>query len=209
MHVRKLVASTVWTAIAAVGLANCGGSSPASTNPEEFVASIGEAEPQHLVPSDIGESAGHQVVSALYTPLVDFDEDFRPVMDAAESITTTDNKVWTIKIRDGWTFHNGEKVTADSYINAWNAGAYGPNAQRLNFFYEKIAGYDELNPKEGKTPTVKKLTGLVKKDDVTFEVTLKEPYFNFIAMLYHAAFFPAPMAAFEDVANNRISPSYE
>ena len=62
---------------------------------------------------------------------------------AAESITSTDNKTWTIKLKDGYTFHNGEKVTADSYINAWNYGAYGPNGQDNSYFFEKIAGYDD------------------------------------------------------------------
>src|SRR5262249_23257603 len=133
-----------------------------------------------------------------------------PVEAAAESITTTDHKVWTIKIRDGWTFHNGEKVTSDSYINAWNAGAYGPNAQLANQYFDKIAGYDELNPKDGtSTPKAKKLSGLVKKDDLTFEVTLKAPYVNFKSMLGYNSFYPAPNAAFENIAENKLAASYE
>ena len=49
-------------------------------------------------------------------------------MAAAESITSTDQKVWMIKLKPGWTFHNGEPVSVGSYINAWRHGAYGPNA---------------------------------------------------------------------------------
>ena len=104
---------------------------------------------------------------------MDYDKDFRPIDLAAESITTQDNKVWTIKLLPGWKFHNGEPVTADSYINAWNAGAWGPNAHDGNNFFAKIAGYDAMNPRDGKTaPTAKKLTGLRKVDDLTFEVEL-------------------------------------
>ncbi len=54
--------------------------------------------------------------------------------------------MWTIKLKAGWKFHNGEPVTADSYINAWNAGAYGPNAQDSNYFYTKIEGYEDPEP---------------------------------------------------------------
>ena len=58
--------------------------------------------------------------------------------------------MWTIKLKPGWTFHNGEPVTADSYINAWNAGAWGTNAHDGNYFFDKIAGYADLNPADGK-----------------------------------------------------------
>ena len=78
---------------------------------------------------------------------MDYDEHYRPYEVAAKSITTTDNRVWTITLKDGWTFHNGEKVTADSYINAWNAGAWGPNAHDGNSFFDKIVGYADLNPR--------------------------------------------------------------
>ena len=85
MHARTVVASTVLAAIAALGLAACGGSDTAGSDPDTFVASIGLGEPLHLVPSDSGETEGHQVIEALYTPLVEFDEKFRPIMSAAES----------------------------------------------------------------------------------------------------------------------------
>src|SRR5262249_29141171 len=111
----------------------------------------------------------------------------------------------TIRLKAGWTFHNGEPVTADSYIDAWNAGAWGPNAHDGNYFFTKILGYDEMNPPDAKqAPTAKKLRGLVKKDELTFEVTLKDPYVNFKSMLGYTVFFPLPKAAFTDVANNQL-----
>jgi peptide/nickel transport system substrate-binding protein/oligopeptide transport system substrate-binding protein len=145
----------------------------------------------------------------LFTPLVEYDEKSRPYELAAESIASTDNQTWTIKLRAGWTFHNGEPVTADSYINAWNAGAWGPNAHDGNYFYEKIAGYRDLNPTDGSAPKAKRLAGLTKKDDLTFDVQLNEPYVNFKAMLGYTSFFPLPNAAFTDVANHVIAPAYE
>jgi oligopeptide transport system substrate-binding protein len=204
MHVRTVV--VLFVLMAAAGVSAC----RSAGNTGLFVASIGLPEPQHLVPSDTNDANGHQILLALYTPLVEFDDRLAPREAAAESITSADLKTWTIKIKDGWTFHNGERVTADSYVNAWNAGAWGPNAHRLNYFFEKIVGYEDLNPTTATTsPKAKKLSGLVKRDDLTFEVTLKAPYVNFKSMLYHDAFFPAPLAAFEDVANNKIAASYE
>jgi oligopeptide transport system substrate-binding protein len=194
---------------ATVVVAGCGGgSSPGG--PATNIVSIGVGEPKHLVPSNSGETEGAEVLNALFTPLVAYDAQFRPYELAAASITSPDNKTWTITLKPGWTFHNGEPVNADSFINAWNAGAWGPNAHDSNYFFDKIAGFADLNPSDGRTaPKAKKLTGLRKKDDLTLEVELKEPYVNFKAMLGYHAFLPLPMAAFSDVANNQIAASYE
>jgi oligopeptide transport system substrate-binding protein len=172
--------------------------------------SIGIGEPKSLIPSRANEANAGDVLEALFTKLVDYDAQQRPVELAAESITSRDNRVWTIRLRPDWTFHNGEPVTADSYINAWNAGAWGPNAHEANYFYEKIEGYADLNPVDARTPpAARKLSGLKKIDELTFEVTLAAPYVNFKSMLGYTAFFPLPLAAFEDVDNNVISPRYQ
>jgi oligopeptide transport system substrate-binding protein len=199
--------------VLALSLSGCGGRSESdaesSADSGGFTVSIGIGEPKVLIPSSTTESWGHEVLDALFTPLVRYDASFRPYEVAAESITSSDNKVWTIKLRSGWTFHNGEPVTADSYINAWNAGAWGPNAHDGNAFFEKIEGYADLNPRDAKkAPTAKKLKGLSKVDDLTFQVTLIDPYVNFKSMLGYTAFMPLPLAAFSDVANNVIAPEY-
>jgi peptide/nickel transport system substrate-binding protein/oligopeptide transport system substrate-binding protein len=204
-HVRTPAWPRVLTAALVLVAGGCGG----STSQDAGVITIGIAEPKFLIPSSTTESEGAEVLNALFTPLVEYDAEFRPYEVAAESITTTDNRTWTIRLEPGWTFHNGEPVTADAYINAWNAGAWGPNAHDGNYFFDKIEGYAALNPREASTPpSAKKLTGLVKKDDLTFDVVLTEPYVNFKAMLGYTAFFPLPMAAFSDVANNVLSPAY-
>ncbi len=201
---RALVAAALASGLAACGTAD----QPRATG--QLVVSIGIGEPKRLIPSTATESNGAEVVNALFTPLVEYDEAFRPVELAAESITTSDNRVWTIRLRDGWTFHNGERVTADSYINAWNAGAYGPNAHDGNYFFDKIEGYRDLNPTDARRPpAAKKLSGLARKDDLTFEVTLSAPYVNFKSMLGYTAFLPLPLAAFANVADNTFNPAYE
>lgn len=208
MLLRSLAASCLLTA--AVLASACGGGRSGPIDGDALVVSIGIGEPKSLIPSSTTESNGSDVLHALFTPLVDYDDGFRPVELAAESITSDDNRVWTIRLQPGWTFHNGEPVTADSYINAWNAGAWGPNAHDGNYFFEKILGYDDLNPRDARAePKAKKLAGLRKVDDLTFEVTLREPYVNFKSMLGYTAFYPLPLAAFSDVDNNVIDPRYQ
>ncbi len=193
----------------ALVLAGCSGGT-SEAEPGKLIVSIGIGEPQSLIPSSATESNGADVLNALFTDLVDYDDNAQPIPLAAESITTADNRVWTVKLRSGWTFHNGEPVTSDAYINAWNAGAWGPNAHNANYFFTKIAGYADLNPADGRSaPKAKKLSGLKRIDDLSFEVTLNEPYNNFKSMLGYTAFFPLPRAAFSDLDNNVIDPQFQ
>ncbi len=195
MRVRRLAAWTALPLAVTLGLVACGsgGDGGSGESDPNAAVRIEIAEPQHLVPTNTNETSGSQVLSALFSPLVDYDEAHKPYEVAAESITSEDNTTWTIKLKDGYTFHNGEAVTADNYIDAWNYGAYAPNGQNSSFFFEKIAGYDDL---QGENPSARTLSGLAKVDDLTFTVTLSQPYSEFKSMLGYTAFYPLPKAAF-------------
>jgi oligopeptide transport system substrate-binding protein len=201
MQVRRLAAWATLPLIASLLLAACGKGGGDNSGGSNGVVSIGIAEPQHLLPGNTHETNGSQVMAALYTGLVDFDEANKPYEVNAESITTSDNKTFTIKLKDGWTFHNGEPVTSDSYINSWNYTAYGPNKQDNGYFFERVEGYADLNPKDANAaPAQQTLSGLKKVDDQTFTVTLSEPFSEFNSMLGYTAFYPLPKAAFVDPA---------
>jgi len=117
------------------------------TSDDGFV-SVQLSEPEHLFPTNSNESNGIQALRALFTGLVQYDASTNEMFLAnAESITSEDGGVtWTVTLKPGWTFHNGEPVTAWSYVNAWNYGANTANAQQNNSFYAGIVGYDEMNP---------------------------------------------------------------
>jgi peptide/nickel transport system substrate-binding protein/oligopeptide transport system substrate-binding protein len=165
---------------------------------EKFVLKYYLGEPQNLLTTNTNESEGSQVLTALYEPLVDFDEQTRPVMAAADSVESDDNVEWTIKLKPGRTFHNGEPVDADSFIQAWNYGAFGPNGQGNNYFFAFIEGYNEMNPPEGEEPTATELSGLEKVDDLTFTVTLYDPFSEWPLVIGYTPFFPLPDAAFSE-----------
>src|SRR5436305_7213134 len=108
MHVGRVSA---WAAIriTAVTLAGCGTiAGTISGGSATGVVSIGIGEPEHLIPTNAADASGIQVLNALFTPLVVFDRNSKPVPEQAESVTTVDSKAWIIKIKKGYTFHNGE-----------------------------------------------------------------------------------------------------
>ena len=112
--------------------------------------------------------------------------------EVAESIETSDNQTFTVKLKDGWTFSDGTPVTADSFIKAWNYGALMSNAQLSSYAYELIEGYSAEEDSE--------LTGLAKVDDLTFTIKLTAPAHDFVKRLGTSAFYPLPESAYADMA---------
>ncbi len=163
--------------------------------------SIEICEPESLIPQINAETCGSQVLKGLFTPLVTFTPDDEVVMAVAESIESEDNISWTVTLREGWTFHDGTPVTAQSFVDAWNWGAYAPNAAGNNYFFGpygvNIVGYDELNPAEGK-PKTEEMSGLVVVDDRTFTVELGAPFSEFPITVSYNAFYPLPESFFAD-----------
>ncbi|MCU7723324.1 ABC transporter substrate-binding protein [Actinoplanes sp. KI2] len=192
---------------AAIALLAAGCSSGSSDDDETLpnTISIGISEPESLIPTNTTEMNGSSVLSSLFYPLVRFDEKSTPYLVAAEAITHDKaNKVWTIKLRPGFTFSNGEPVTSDNYINAWNYGAYGPNGQLGAYFFSKIDGFaamqavdpDGDGPKKAGEPKAQKLAGLKKINDTTFQVTLTSGFAGWATVMGYDSFYPMPKAAF-------------
>jgi oligopeptide transport system substrate-binding protein len=195
-------------AAAAIALLAAGCSSGSSDDDETLPnsISIGISEPESLIPTNATEANGSSVLASLYYPLVRFDEKSAPYLVAAESITHDKaNKVWTIKLRSGFTFSNGEPVTSDSYINAWNYGAYGPNAQLASYFFARIDGYAQMQsvdpdgkgPAKAEEPKANKLSGLKKVDNLTFKVTLSAGFAGWESVMGYDCFYPLPKVAFK------------
>jgi oligopeptide transport system substrate-binding protein len=201
MRVTRGARIVAGTALLALAVAACGGGASPSGDPTadggDTPVRMELGEPQNLlVPSNTTESEGSEVLAAVFEPLVNYDENKQVVEAAAESITTEDNVTWTIKLKPGYTWHNGEPVVAQNYVDAWNYAANQENAQGAGYFFGRVKGYDDLNPGEGKEVTKKEMEGLKVVDDLTFTVELSAPFSQFRTMLGYTAFYPLPKAAF-------------
>ena len=160
-----------------------------------------------LVPSNTTETCGGNVIDAVFAKLVHYDaETAKPTNDIAQSIETTDNQNFTVKLKP-YKFHDGTEVTSKSFVDAWNYAAYGPNAQSSGYFMEPIEGFADLqcagttnpdDPCEGYTPKAKEMSGLKVVDDKTFTITTTEKVSNLPVRLGYSAFSPLPAAFFTD-----------
>ncbi|MGH8867999.1 MAG: peptide ABC transporter substrate-binding protein [Actinomycetes bacterium] len=179
-----------------------GGGSGGTQGGGAFSFYIGE--PEHLIPGNTNESNGGEVLDALYTGLINYDpQTSQPVYNGIaeeNGITSDDQKTWTIKLKKGWTFHNGEPVTAQSFVDAWNFTAYAPNANGNSYFFENVQGFDDLQTeKEGEEPKAEKMSGLEAVNDHTLKVTLKAPFSQFPLSLGYTAFYPMAKACLDDL----------
>lgn len=170
------------------------------------VVRVQGCEPRSLLPSGAATRCGATAVKGLFTPLVELDPvDATPRWgdDAdhavAASVSSIDARRWEIELEDGWEFHDGTPVTAESFVDAWNFAAYGPHAQANAFLFEPILGFDSLHcPQPGCEPTADEMRGLRVIDELTFEVVLSAPDGTLPRRLGHLALSPLPPDAFED-----------
>jgi oligopeptide transport system substrate-binding protein len=203
-------------AIAALALTGCGagggtddGGTQSAGDPNKVITAYSN-EPQHpLLPANTNEVYGGRVVELLFEGLRAYDPDGKPVNALAESIETTDSQNWTIKVKQGQKFTNGEEITAKTFVDSWNFAANSKNLQNNGFFFESIAGYEEVSAvtteksADGKTtttpaPTAETMSGLEAKDDSTITVELAQPEADWSLRLGYSAFFPLPSAALAD-----------
>ncbi|MGV9230688.1 peptide ABC transporter substrate-binding protein [Streptomyces nigra] len=191
-----------WAAAAmvvALATTACGGGADAGEG--GAVLSSSWTDPQNpLEPANTNEVQGGKVLSMIFRGLKQYDPKTGEAKNmVAERIETTDSQHFTITLKDGWTFSDGEKVTAKSFVDAWNYGASLENNQKNAYFFSYIEGYDQVHPEQGKQ-RAKTMSGLKVVDERTFTVTLSQKFSGFPDTLGYNAFVPLPRSFYEDHA---------
>ncbi|UUU31104.1 ABC transporter substrate-binding protein [Streptomyces sp. CA-210063] len=187
-------------AAAALAATACGGGDGGGSGDTGAVLSSSWGDPQNpLEPANTNEVQGGKVLDMIFRGLKRYDPETGEAKDMlAEEIETTDSQNFTITIKDGWTFSNGEKVTAKSFVDAWNYGASLKNNQRNAYFFEYIEGYDKTHPADGGKQTADTLSGLKVVDENTFTVKLTQKFSTFPDTLGYNAYVPLPQSFFTD-----------
>ena len=198
---RTRLAGVALIAAASLTLAACGGGSDSdggnSGGSSDAVITSFSSQPQNpLVPTNTNEVGGGNIIDLIFAGLISYKTDGSSENEVADSITSEDNKLWTIKLKSGWKFSDGSDVTSSSFVDAWNFGADAANKQLSAYFFYPIAGTDD----EGTAlDGAKTISGLKVVDDTTFTIELKQPESDFPSRLGYSAFFPLPKVAFDDI----------
>ncbi|MCR5501407.1 MAG: peptide ABC transporter substrate-binding protein [Lachnospiraceae bacterium] len=113
--------------------------------------------------------------------------------DLPEGVENGDGTVtYTYTLRDGLTWSDGQPVTANDFVFAWNRAASDDLAADYGYMFEVVDGYDEVA--EGSADSM----NIQATDDKTIVVTLK----NAVAYWNELLAFPTYFPVREDVVAN-------
>ncbi len=144
-------------------------------------------EPISLDPPYSFEQEGIKVIKQVWDGLVKYNPEtleIEPLI--AESWDISDDKLtYTFNLKKGVKFHNGRELVAEDFVYSWTRVVLKENAAPLASQLLPIVGFEECQ--DGRATALK---GVKAIDDYTLEVTLKEPFADFINVLYHSVFYP-------------------
>ena len=139
-----------------------------------------EAESSGFDPvSDRWAISAYQVATAIYDPIVAYDEnnDLKPYL--AESVTPNDDATeWTITLREGVTFHDGAPLTAEDAIFMYQQHIASPLTKPV------FAPVTSVEPVEG--------------DPLSFKFVLDQSWYTFPVTLSAQTGYVASRATIED-----------
>ena len=198
MMVRHLFAATATAALIA-GSAFAAGTHPETgeklAEDQTFTYRLLDQFPT-LDPQLNEETAGFHVIRDIFEGLISQDENGQLIPGVAAEWSSPDgNKTWVFKLRDDAKWSNGDPVTADDFVYAWQRAVNPETASPYGWYLELshitnaaeiLAG--EKDPSELAAKAV---------DAQTIEVTLDTPLPYFPNMVTYATFFPVHKATVE------------
>ncbi|OYO19069.1 peptide ABC transporter substrate-binding protein [Enemella evansiae] len=197
----RLMVAAASASIVALAFSACGGggNSGSTSNNTGGEISMRGCTPQNpLIPANTNEVCGGNVLDAVTAKLVRYNADTaKPENDLAESIETTDNQTFTVKLKPDMKFSDGTPVLAKNFVDAWNFSASAKQGYVSGYFMEPIEGYADVAPEEG-DPKSDKMSGLNVVDDRTFTIKTTSPVSNLPQRLGYTAFAALPDSFFKD-----------
>lgn len=164
-----------------------------------------------LWPGNTNEVCGGNVYDAISAKLIHYNADnAAPENDIAESIDTTDNQHFDIKIKKGYKFSDGTEVKARNFVDAWNFVAAGANGQANSYFFSIFKGYADTQcgadssgepDCKGHPAKTDKLSGLKVVNDYEFTADTTEKVSNLPVRLGYTAFSPMTDKFLDDPAD--------
>lgn len=197
----KWAACAAAVALAATACGGGGSSGSGGGGDGSAVLSASWGDPQNpLEPANTNEVQGGKVLDMVFRGLKRYDPKTGKAEDMlADKIETTDSQNFTVTVKSGWKFSNGEAVTAKSFVDAWNYGASLKNNQKNAYFFGYIEGYDKTHPDSGSQSSAT-LSGLKVTGTDTFTIKLTQKFSTFPDTLGYAAYSPLPSTFFSDHA---------
>ena len=228
MNMKRIVA-LVLAMVMALSLAACGGSdtsAPATTTAPAAAASdaapadttatgdsvlnvMVEVEVESLDPQVATDGTSFEVIANYTDGLTQMDADGAAVPAIAESWDVSeDGTVYTFHLREDANWSNGEPVTADDFVFAWQRAVDPALASEYSYMLSDIGQVKNAAAIISGEMDKSEL-GVKALDSKTLEVTLEVPVSYFLSLMYFPTFYPVNQAFFESLADGTFGTSPE
>lgn len=101
-----------------------------------------------LDPARASFSSDYMRQAMFYSGLTQFDSKLTPQPGLAEAISSTDGKVWTLKLRAGVTFHNGKSFSPDDVVFSLMRHKLPETASKAKSVADQIANVERTGTNE-------------------------------------------------------------
>ena len=200
-------------ALAATG---CGGSASSASSAAESTSSASqgtEAEStsagsgtlnimletpvESLDPQLATDGTSFEVIADCTDGLMQMDADGAAVPACAESYEVSeDGTTYTFHIREDAVWSNGDPVTANDFVFAWQRAVDPANASEYSYMLSDIGQIVNAAEIIAGEKDVSEL-GVTAVDDKTLEVQLNVPVSYFLSLMYFPTYYPVNQAFFE------------
>lgn len=153
-------------------LSACGGTS-SKTGSAKKVINIGIMNaPSGFNALDSSDQSQNNMTEILFKPLVELSSDLKFVPGLADSIDTTDNKTFTVKLNKKAKWTDGKPVTAEDVMFTLNLITNPKVASTIASKFNMLAGLNDAGKNTNGTDT---FDGAKKVDDHTVNLITKQP----------------------------------
>lgn len=200
-------------ALAATG---CGGSASSASSAAESTSSASQATEaesasagsgtlnimletpvESLDPQLATDGTSFEVIADYTDGLMQMDADGAAVPACAESYEVSeDGTTYTFHIREDAVWSNGDPVTANDFVYAWQRAVDPANASEYSYMLSDIGQIVNAAEIIAGEKDVSEL-GVTAVDDKTLEVQLNVPVSYFLSLMYFPTYYPVNQAFFE------------
>ena len=230
MNMKRIVA-LVLAMVMALSLAACGGSASSAPAATAAPAAAGDAAPadtaaaasdgdkvlnvmvevevESLDPQVATDGTSFEVIANYTDGLTQMDADGAAIPAIAESWDVSeDGTVYTFHLREDANWSNGEPVTANDFVFAWQRAADPALASEYSYMLSDIGQIKNAAAIIAGEMDKSEL-GVKAIDSKTLEVTLEVPVSYFLSLMYFPTFYPVNQAFFEGLADGTFGTSPE
>ena len=185
-----------------LGIISFGFASNNNKNINQLRVDIG-AEVPSLDPQLADDWCAYRVVNDLFSGLVDFDQQNKPIPGMAKSWDiSVDGKTYTFHLRDSLKFSDGSPITATDFVYSWQRLVNPATGSSYTFLLKDVLNADAIT--NGKMPVAK--LGVSAPDAKTFVVKLANPSNAFLSYITTPNAFVVPRKVIEKYGQDWTKP---